>query len=380
MFTPELDGLKDRRLIRTVLDRASAQGPRIALAGKTFLNFASNDYLGLAAHPAPRKAAEAALRRFGTGAGASRLLSGGCRLHEELESAVSAFKGTGAALLFTSGYSANTGMIPALASRGDALFSDELNHASLIDGCRLSRAGVSIYRHRDTEHLERLLRESSAVRKIVVTDTVFSMHGDTAPLLEIHRLCIRYGAMLYLDDAHGTGVLGGAGGAGKGALAHFGLAPAPFIIQMGTFSKALGSLGAFAAADSDTVRWLTNSARSFIYSTALPPAVVAASHAALEVLLKDGDLLGRLWRNRERLFGELKKLGLDTGSSETPIIPLMMKDAQDALQFSARLLEKGLYAPAIRPPTVPVPLIRLAVTAAHTEEDIGRLIEALGPE
>jgi 8-amino-7-oxononanoate synthase len=315
------------------------------------------------------------MERHGFGGGASRLLAGGSHLHRELEETVANFKGTDAALLFNSGYAANAGAIPALAGEGDAVFSDELNHASIIDGCRLARATTFVFRHRDTGHLGELLRASGARRKLVVTDTVFSMDGGIAPLPEMLHLCGEHGAMLYLDDAHGTGVLGG----GRGALAHFSLAPEPWVIQMGTFSKALGSFGAFAAGSTDIIHWLINTCRSFIFSTALPPPVVAASAAALE--LAEG-AAGRerhasLWGNTRRLIEELGALGLDTGESETPIVPVRGESVESVLSLSRKLFEQGIYAPAIRPPTVPTPRLRLTVTASHTEEDIAVLGGAL---
>ena len=373
MFEEDLKILEKNALIRTIRDRTSAHGARTVIGGREYLNFASNDYLGLSAHPALIKAATRALESHGMGSGASRLLGGGSNLHGELEARVASFKGTGAALLMNSGYSANAGIVPAIASKGDAIFSDELNHASLIDGSRLSRASTHIYRHRDTEHLEELLKTTPARRKIVVTDSVFSMDGDIVSLDEICNLCASYGAVLYLDDAHATGVLGG----GKGSLEHFSLRPEPWIIQMGTFSKALGSFGAFAAGSPDAIEWLVNSARSFIYSTALPACVVAASLEAMEIIDKDTILLERLWRNRERLFSGLKTRGFDTGESETPIIPIIMESVPEVVRLSERLAGEGIYAPAIRPPTVKAPRIRLSVTAAHTEEDIDTLLKAL---
>jgi 8-amino-7-oxononanoate synthase len=375
VFEEELDQMRRMGLFREVRDRASVQGRLIVIDGRQCLNFASNDYLGVASHPALREAAAVAVERQGFGGGASRLLAGGSELHRELERTVANFKGTHAALVFNSGYAANTGAIPALAGEGDAVFSDELNHASIIDGCRLARARTFVFRHRDTGHLEKLLQDSDARRKLVVTDTVFSMDGGIAPLPEILSLCSEHGAMLYLDDAHGTGVLGG----GKGALAHFSLAPEPWVIQMGTFSKALGSFGAFAAGSTDVIHWLVNTCRSFIFSTALPAPVVAASSAALELV---GGAAGRerqasLWENTRRLTEELKALGLNTGESETPIVPVMRESIESALSLSRRLFEQDIYAPAIRPPTVPTPRLRLTVTAAHTEEDITDLSGAL---
>jgi len=374
VFEEDLKRLAGAGLLRRVRDRAGAQGARVSLGGRELINFASNDYLGLSSHPALAGAARRALEEYGTGAGASRLLAGGTGLHAGLERRAAAMKGAEAAVLFNTGYSANTGIIPSIAREGDAIFSDELNHASLIDGCRLARAATHVYRHADAGHLEGLLKGASARRKVVVTDSVFSMDGDVAPLGDIHRLCKEHGAILYIDDAHATGVLGG----GRGSLAHFSLRPEPWIIQMGTFSKALGSFGAFAAGDGGTINWLQNSARSFMYSTALPAPVVAASLAALEIIEKDPSPLERLWKNRERLYSGLKSLGLNTGGSETPIIPVILKDVPETVRLAERLEEEGIYAPAIRPPTVKEPRLRLSVTASHSEEDIGRLLEALG--
>jgi 8-amino-7-oxononanoate synthase len=375
VFEEELEQVRGRGLFREVRDRASMQGRFIVIDGRQCLNFASNDYLALASHPALMEAAAAAMERYGFGGGASRLLAGGSELHRELEKRVANLKGTDAALIFNSGYAANTGAIPALAGEGDEVFSDELNHASIIDGCRLARATTLVFKHRDTGHLGELLRASGARRKLVVTDTVFSMDGGIAPLPEIFRLCGEHGALLYLDDAHGTGVLG----EGRGALAHFALAPEPWVIQMGTFSKALGSFGAFAAGGRDVIHWLINTARSFIFSTALPPPVVAASSKALEMVEREGgrERQTRLWENRRRLTEELGALGLDTGESETPIIPVRAERLEDARSLAKGLFERGIYAPAIRPPTVPRPRLRLTVTASHTEEDIAALSRAL---
>lgn len=337
------------------------------------MNFGSNDYLGLANHPSLRAAASEAAERWGSGAGASRLLGGGCPLHGELEAKIASFKGTPQVLLFGSGYAANTGAIPALASHGDAIFSDRLNHASIIDGCRLSGAEVHVYRHRDMGHLEELLRRNGNNRKLIVTDTVFSMGGDLAPLKELADLANKYDAILYTDDAHGTGVLGG----GRGSLAQAGLAHKANIIQMGTLSKAAGSMGGFIAADRDVIEWILNTARTFIFSTAIPPSSVAASIAALELMESESGLLKKLWENREALAEGLSAHGIGLGGSETPIIPISAKSAGHALEMGEELLRRGFYAPAIRPPTVPEPMVRITVTAGHTPEDIHALASAL---
>jgi 8-amino-7-oxononanoate synthase len=319
------------------------------------------------------KAALDSGKRFGFGAGASRLLAGGCTIHKRLEEMIAAFKETEAALLFNSGYAGNTGIIPSLVSAAGVIFSDELNHASIIDGCRLSGARVLVYRHRDVGHLEALMKRERAGKKIVVTDSVFSMDGDIAPLRDIHSLCHKYGAVLYIDDAHGTGVLGN----GKGALAHFGLVPEPWIVQLGTFSKALGSFGAFAAGSTDVIRWLTNTARSFMFSTALPAPVVSASMKALSLIKKRRGLVRKLWSNRNKLAEGLRQIGYDERPSETPIITIKPGNIKETVALSEFLWGRGIYAPAIRPPTVREPRVRITVTAAHTESHTGRLIDAL---
>lgn len=372
VFLRRLEELRLNNLYRSVRDRASPQGPRIKMDGRELINFASNDYLGLANHPEVIKAVKVSVEEFGFGSGASRLLGGGSILHRKLEERIAQFKGTEAALIFNSGYAANTGIIPSIAEEGDILFSDEMNHASIIDGCRLSGAKIIVYRHRDVEHLSELMKKEDGKRRIVVTDTVFSMDGDIAPLKEIYEVCREYSALLYLDDAHGTGVLG----SGKGALAYFNIRNEPCIIQMGTFSKALGSFGAFVAGSRDVIEWIINTSRSFIFSTAIPACAVTASAKAIEVMENTPDLVERLWKNRDTLINALRKIGYDSGESETPIIPLKMKSIEDALAISNHLYERGIYAPAIRPPTVKVPRVRITVTTSHSE-DINALVDAL---
>ncbi len=384
MFSISLRSLKGKNLFREVKHRNSPQGPKIIIDGKEYINFSSNDYLGLANHHDLIKASRLAMDKFGLGSGASRLICGGSILHEELEKKIAEFKETESALVFNSGYAANTGIIPAIADEGDAIFSDEFNHASIIDGCRLSKAKTIVYKHKDTDHLERLIRKTKAKHKIIVTDSVFSMDGDIASLKEIYELCASlnlYGrgypaptnCLLYIDDAHATGVLGN----GKGSLVHFGLKPEPWIIQMGTFSKALGSFGAFVAGSRDPINWVLNTARSFIFSTALPSCVIAASIAALELIEKKPELINRLWANRDKAAKGITKLGYNIIESETPIIPIKTGSIKNTLKISQSLFEKGIFAPAIRPPSVKEPRIRITVTAAHSDEDIGRLIKAL---
>ena len=382
MFEENIRKLKEQGIFRQILARSSSQGPVIRINNKKYVNFSSNDYLGLADHPDLVNAAVQATHKYGFGAGASRLLAGGTLLHEKLEKSIAAWKGTDAARIFNSGHAANTGVIPALADENDMIFSDALNHASIIDGCRLSRAKTVVYRHKDIRHLQLLMKKCTAAgKKIVVTDTVFSMDGDIAPLRELFDLCSSVNStlnpqpstLLYLDDAHGTGVLG----KGKGALAHFGIQPEPWIIQMGTFSKALGAFGAFAAGSNDVMQWVSNRARSLLYSTALPPAVIAAASAAVQMIRKDPALVQKLWSNRECLIKALHGMGYDNIVSETPIVPIKTASNEEAVRMSQFLFEHEVYAPAIRPPTVKEPRIRIVVTAAHEKKHLERLVSVL---
>jgi len=373
VFESELRGLEEKHLLRNIISRDSMQGPVITIAGKKYLNFSSNDYLGLSGSPEIVQAVQKSLQRYGFGSGSSRLLAGGSVLHKNLEDSIARFKGTESALIFNSGYSANTGVIPCITSEDDVIFSDELNHASIIDGCRLSRARTLVYRHRDMGRLQALLKKAKARRRLVITDTVFSMDGDLAPLNDICEICVRSGAVLYLDDAHGTGVLGG----GRGALAHFGLKAEPWIIQMGTFSKALGSFGAFVAGSEDVIKWISNAVRSFIFSTALPSSVIAAAAAGLRLVQRNPALVGKLWSNRERLYDGLKSLGYEDSASMTPILTIRADRVSKVLGLSKYLYGKGIYVPAIRPPSVIGPRLRITVTAAHTERQIDKLLAEL---
>jgi 8-amino-7-oxononanoate synthase len=373
MFSEKLALLREKNLLRTIRDRESPQGRLVLIQGKEYLQFSSNDYLGLANHPYIIDKAKTSLNRFGFGAGSSRLLGGGSTLHKQLEEMIARVKGTEAALVFNSGYSANTGVIPALTDEDTVLFSDELNHASIIDGCRLSRAKTVVYNHKDMRHLAACLKNMTVAKKIVITDTIFSMDGDIAPLAEIVHLCGTHGALLYLDDAHATGVVG----KGKGALAHFGIKPEPWMIQMGTFSKALGSFGAYLAGSREMIEFMVNTARSLIYSTALPSCIIAASIAALELVEREPHVIDRLWKNRDAAAQGIQAAGYDSMESETPIIPIRTGSLENTLRIAQHLFDQGIVAPAIRPPSVKEPRIRITVTAAHTDEDIERLIEAL---
>jgi 8-amino-7-oxononanoate synthase len=373
MFEYELSQLEQKRLFRRVMMVESYDGRRATIKGRDVLLLCSNDYLGLANHPALRHAAMEAIERYAFGLGASRLVSGTVPLHQSLEDRIARFKGTEAALVFNSGYAANTGIIPAIAGTGDVILSDSLNHASIIDGCRLSKAEVRVYRHNDVEQVEKLLKSSlNFKRKLIVTDGVFSMDGDIAPLKDLVSLSEKYDAILMVDDAHGAGVLGKTG---SGTVEHLGLS-GRVPVQMGTLGKAFGSFGAYAAGSKDLINILINRARSFIYSTALPPSVCAASLAAIDIVVKDPERRERLWKNRNQLVNGLRSIGISTGNSETPIIPIVIGDSGRALKAAERLFEYGIYAPAIRPPTVPAndARIRTTVSAAHTGDDIDSAI------
>ena len=372
-----LSETKSKNLFRQPVCIESSQGPRISINGKTFLNFCSNDYLNLSQHPDIVKAAMAGLKKYGFGSGASRLLSGTYDSHRQLERNIASFKKTGSALVFNTGYAANTGIIDALAGKDSVVFSDELNHASIIDGARLSRADVNIYRHRDVNHLESLLNKNRKTgRGLIVTDSVFSMDGDIAPLKGLVSLSKKFNTLLMIDDAHATGVIGKTG---RGGLEHFGIKSRD-IIQMGTLSKAAGCFGGFVAGNSELIDLLVNRARSFIYSTSLPPAVAAASIRAIKLLYSGSDYRRKkLWKNRERMYQGLKEIGFDTLDSETPIIPVMVGETKEALRIGSHLYNNKIFAPAIRPPTVSEGKcrIRFTVTAGHTYKDIDMALEAM---
>jgi glycine C-acetyltransferase/8-amino-7-oxononanoate synthase len=377
MFERDLAQREQQHLLRDLVRLDSAQGPRVTVDGKPVVLLCSNNYLGIAEHPALKQAACDAMERYGFGSGASRLVSGNTELHEELERRIAAFKGAESAILFNSGYAANTGIIPAVAGEGDLVLSDQLNHASIIDGCRLSRARTEVFRHRDMDHLESLLRsDTTAPRKLIITDGVFSMDGDIAPLPDLVRLAERYHAILMVDDAHATGVLGGHG---RGTAEHFGLENRVHI-QMGTLGKALGSFGAYVAGARDLVRYLLNTCRSYLFSTSLPPAVCAASIASLDVLEAEPWRRETLWNNRNRLAHGLASLGVSIAPSATPIFPLLVGSSDQALQASQRAFARGMFAAAIRPPTVPDGSARLRATvmATHSEEDIAQAVGIFG--
>jgi 8-amino-7-oxononanoate synthase len=376
MFREKLQQLRDRSLLRVLTPLESAAGASVQYGGREVILLSSNDYLGLTTHPEIVQAALEATERYGTGSGASRLVSGTLPPHAGLEATLAMFKGTEAALLFGAGYLANLGVIPALIGRGGLILADQLCHASVIDACRLSQADFRVFRHADCDHVERLLRRRTTDRPtLIITEGVFSMDGDLAPLPDLVSLAERYGAMLYVDDAHGTGIMGVTG---RGTVEHFNLEHRiPF--HMGTLSKALGSHGAFLVGTRDLVLYLVNTARAFMFTTALPPAVAAAASAALTVIDREPDRRARLWSNRQHLFDGLKTLGCRLTPTASPILPVLVGDAARACTFAERLLAHGVYATAIRPPTVPdgTSRIRFTVTSEHTTDQLDRALNAL---
>lgn len=359
-----------RRLI------GSAQCSRLVVDGRELTNFCSNDYLGLASDPRLTTAFTRAAARWGVGSGASHLVCGHSLEHHALEEELAAFTGRERVLLFSTGYMANTGIIQALLGKDDAVFEDELNHASLIDGGRLARCEYLRYGHNDVADLEQKLKASGAGRKLVVSDGVFSMDGDVAPLQALARVALQHDAWLMVDDAHGFGVLGATGGGLAESLV---LGQQQLPVLVGTLGKAFGTFGAFVAGSEALVEYLINSARSYIFTTALPPAVAAASRESLRVIREGDDLRARLHDHIAHFRREAATLGLALLASDTPIQPLILGDNERALAWSAALQERGLLVGAIRPPTVPAGTARLRITltAGHARADVDRLLEAL---
>src|SRR5262245_45913529 len=372
----DLDALRRAGLYRRRRRPQTGQGPRLVVGGRELVNFSSNDYLGLAGDPRLAAAAARAAKRYGTGAGASALVTGLLPPLAALERELAAWEGTEGALVFAGGYAANLALVSTLAGREDAVFSDALNHASLIDGCRLSRAAVHVYRHADANHLADLLCRAGgkARRRLIISDTVFSMDGDLAPLADLYELARRHDALLVLDEAHATGVLGEHG---RGLTE---VVPPPWalgpdrVITMGTLSKALGAQGGFVCGSRRLVRWLLNRARPYVFSTALAPPLAAAARRALRLVRDEPARRRRLHELATRLRA---RLGLDTGT--TPIVPVIVGGAGPALALSRELERRGLLVPAIRPPSVPpgTARLRVSLTAAHSEHDVDRLAEAL---
>jgi 8-amino-7-oxononanoate synthase len=363
-----LEEIRERGLYRKLRCVSGPQGPRVLLDGRPVLLLCSNNYLGLADHPRVREAAAEAAMRYGAGSGASRLISGNMTIHRRLEEALAAFKGTETCLLFGSGYLANSGVVSALAQKGDVVFSDALNHASIVDGCRLSRAETFVYDHCDVDHLEWGLRQAEGRGALIVTDGVFSMDGDVAPLREIVELAGRHDARVMVDEAHGTGCIGPGG---RGLVADLGLEDEVDVI-VGTLGKALGSYGAYVLCDQTMAKYVINTARTLIFSTALSPPSVAAALAALELLREQPRRVEKLQRNARVLREALADSDMPVADGDTPIVPLIVGDADTAVAASDRALERGIFAPAIRPPTVPdgTSRLRLAVMASHTKSEL----------
>ena len=379
----EVAALRERHLYRPLRVMSSAQGPIVSVDGRRVISLSSNDYLGLTHHPRIREAAVEAVREFGVGSGAVRTIAGTMSMHEALEAELAEFKGTPAVLTFQSGFTANTGVIPTVTGETDLIVSDALNHASIIDGMRLSKAPRQIYPHADVEALREILREARATGRpgggeyrliLVVTDGVFSMDGDIAPLPGVVEAAEEFGAAVMVDDAHASGVLGRNG---RGTVDHFGL-HGRVAIQVGTLSKAVGSLGGYVAGSVGLREILTQRARPFLFSTSHPPAVVAACREAIHVMCEEPELQERLWANTRRFKAELTRLGFDTGQSETPITPVMMGDPDTAGRFSDRLIEEGVFAQPVVFPTVAIDKSRLRtiVTAAHADEQLDTALAA----
>ncbi|KUO53611.1 MAG: 8-amino-7-oxononanoate synthase [Desulfitibacter sp. BRH_c19] len=367
--------LQEQKLFRDLKVIESAQGPRVIIAGKEVINLSSNNYLGLATHPKMVEKAVEATKELGVGSGAVRTIAGTLKIHQELEEKLAKFKHTEAALVFQSGFTCNMGVIEPLLSKEDVIISDEFNHASIIDGIRLSKAARKIFKHSDMESLEEQLKASNSYRlKLIITDGVFSMDGDIAKLPEIVDLAEKYDAFVMVDDAHSSGVLGSNG---RGSVDHFKL-NGRVDIQVGTLSKAVGVLGGYIAGSRRLIDFLRHKGRPFLFSTSHPPGVVAANIAAIDVLLEEPELIDKLWENTRYFKNALDQFGFNTGKSETPIIPIIVGEGALAMSLSDALLEEGVFCTGIGFPTVPQDKsrVRTIVTATHTKADLDRAVEA----
>ncbi|MCD5322764.1 MULTISPECIES: glycine C-acetyltransferase [Pontibacillus] len=373
----ELEEMKDQGTFRELIPLESAQGSRVMIKGKDVIQLSSNNYLGLTSHPRLKEAAEEAVRDYGVGTGSVRTIAGTLSMHEEYERKLAKFKHTEAALVFQSGFTTNQGVLSSMLNEEDVVISDELNHASIIDGIRLTKAARKIYKHVDMQSLEDKLKESSDYRtRLVVTDGVFSMDGNIAPLPEIVELAEKYNALIMVDDAHASGVLGENG---RGTVNHFGL-DGRVHIQVGTLSKAIGVLGGYVATSQTLKEYLIHKGRPFLFSTSHPPAVTAACDAAIDVLLEEPQLIEKLWDNTKFFKDGLKEMGFDTGISETPVTPVMIGDDALTHKFSDELFNEGVFAQGIVFPTVPKGKgrIRTIVTAEHSKEELQEALDAFG--
>ncbi|MDI6600381.1 MAG: glycine C-acetyltransferase [Thermoanaerobacteraceae bacterium] len=367
--------LKEQGLYHDLKVLGSPQGARAVINGKEVINLSSNNYLGLANHPKLKEAAIEATKKYGAGAGAVRTIIGNMSIHEELERKLAEFKGAEAVLVFQSGFTANMGTIPALVDEGDVIISDELNHASIIDGCRLSKAEVKRYKHSDMKDLEEVLKSCTGYNhKMIITDGVFSMDGDIARLPEIVELAEKYGAITYVDDAHASGVLGRSG---RGSVDHFNL-HGRVDVQIGTLSKAIGVVGGYVAGRKELKDYLIQRGRPLLFSTAPTPGVAAACIAAIDILSSDTSYTDKLWDNTRYFKAALKEMGFNTGNSETPITPVIVGDSKLANALSDNLFEEGVFAQSIVYPTVPMgrARVRTIVTADHTKEDLDFALKA----
>lgn len=377
-ITQELDALKRQNLYNTIRTIDSPQGAWLVVDGKRVLNFCSNNYLGLANDARLKTAAQAAIEKFGVGPAAVRTIAGTLSLHNELEKRLAEFKGVEATISFQSGFNSNGAVLPALVGKEDVIFSDELNHASIIDGSRLSGAKISRYAHNDAEALEDAITKSAGTyrRALIVTDGVFSMDGDIAPLPQIVEVAERHDLMLMVDDAHGEGVLGRGG---RGIVDHFGM-HGRVDVEVGTMSKAFGVVGGYVAGKREIVEWLRQRGRPFLFSSAVTAADAAACLRAVDILEESTELVEKLWDNARYFKKEMQHLGFDTGASETPITPVMLGDAELAQNFSRALFDNDVFAMAIKYPTVPQGKARLRVmiSAAHSQEDLDKGLEMFG--
>ena len=376
-LSQQLHELHEKGLYRSLRILEGQQLPQARFDGRMVVNLSSNNYLGLNTHPALVRAAMEATERFGVGSGAVRSIAGTMKLHIELEKRIAQFKNVEACVVFQSGFTANAGTVAAILGKGDLIISDELNHASIIDGCRLSRADIRVFPHKDTDALEKILTETQALpgKKLVITDGVFSMDGDIAPLPKIVELAGRYGAIMMVDDAHASGVLGRSG---RGTIDHFDL-HGKVDIQVGTLSKAIGAMGGYVCGSQKLIEFLYHRARPFLFSTSHPPAVAATCLAAFDILEKEPHWIERLWKNA-RFFKEgLDKMGFNTGFSETPINPVMVGKGELAMNFADELFKEGVFAQGIGYPTVPESKsrIRTIVTATHSREQLQYALDVM---
>lgn len=371
----QLNEMKKDGVFRELVPLESKQGSKVMIKGKEVIQLSSNNYLGLTDHPRLKEAAEKAVEQYGVGTGSVRTIAGTLTMHNEFEKKLADFKHTEAALVFQSGFTTNQGVLSSILSDQDVVISDELNHASIIDGIRLTKAGRKIYKHTDMDSLENALKESKDYRtRLVVTDGVFSMDGDIAPLPEIVELAETYDALVMVDDAHASGVLGKNG---RGTINHFGL-DGRVHIQVGTLSKAIGVLGGYVASTETLRQYLIHRGRPFLFSTSHPPAVTAACSAAIDVLLNEPELIEKLWDNTKFFKNGLEELGFNTGKSETPITPVITGEGSKAHQLSDKLFENGVFAQGIAFPTVPkdAARVRTIVTAQHSKQELEEALHA----